>query len=174
MKKQVSIHSLTVTGLMCALCTLLTMMVQVPSPMGGYFNLGDCAVLLSGILLGPFYGGVAAGMGSCLADLLGYPLYAPATLLIKATMAMISGSCFLALSHRWKFPVISVVLGGILAELVMVLGYFVFECFVLGMGYGVAVNIPVNALQGTLGLICTTVTVVALQRTPIPIPILSK
>ena len=52
--------------------------------MQGYVNLGDCAVPLSAWILGPVYGGVAAGVGSMLADLLsGYAHYAPGTFLIS-------------------------------------------------------------------------------------------
>lgn len=49
--------------------------------MQGYVNLGDCAVLMSAWVLGPLYGGAAAGIGSALADLLsGYAHYVPAPL----------------------------------------------------------------------------------------------
>lgn len=56
--------------------------------MNGFVNLGDCFVLLSGWLLGPWWGGAAGGIGSMLADLLlGYGHYAPGTLIIKGLMA---------------------------------------------------------------------------------------
>lgn len=46
--------------------------------MQGYVNLGDCAVLISAWMLGPLYGGAAAGIGSALADLLsGYAHLCP-------------------------------------------------------------------------------------------------
>lgn len=63
---------------MIALTCVLTMAVRIPSPTKGYLNLGDCAVLFSGWLLGPIYGTVAGGVGSALADLLaGYPIIFP-------------------------------------------------------------------------------------------------
>lgn len=46
---------------MIALTCVLTMAVRIPSPTKGYLNLGDCAVLFSGWLLGPIYGTVAGG-----------------------------------------------------------------------------------------------------------------
>ena len=82
---------IAITGVLAALTCAATMVVRVPSPSGGYMNLGDTLVLLSAWLLGPWYGAAAAGIGSALADLIGYPLYAPATLLIKGGMAIITG-----------------------------------------------------------------------------------
>ena len=57
----VKIRRLVLAALFAALCTVMTMVVQIPSPMQGYVNLGDCAVLLSAWVLGPVYGGAAAG-----------------------------------------------------------------------------------------------------------------
>ena len=65
------IRKLVLAALLAALVCVATMVVQIPSPMQGYVNLGDCFVLLSGWLLGPWYGGAAAGIGSMLVDLLG-------------------------------------------------------------------------------------------------------
>lgn len=61
------LRKLVLAALFAALCTVMTMVIQVPSPMQGYVNLGDCAVLLSAWVLGPWYGGAAAGLGSMLA-----------------------------------------------------------------------------------------------------------
>ena len=69
---------LVYTALFTALTTVATLVIQVPSPMSGYVNLGDAMVLLSAWILGPVYGTAAAGIGSMLADLLsGYAYYAP-------------------------------------------------------------------------------------------------
>ena len=54
------IRKLVLAALLAALVCVATMVVQIPSPMQGYVNLGDCFVLLSGWLLGPWYG-FAAG-----------------------------------------------------------------------------------------------------------------
>jgi len=55
-------------------------------------------IYLSVIILGPFFGAFAAGVGSMLADLLsGYAQYAVPTLIIKSIMALIMG---LILSDR--------------------------------------------------------------------------
>ena len=48
------IRKLVLAALLAALVCVATMVVQIPSPMQGYVNLGDCVVLLSGWLLGPW------------------------------------------------------------------------------------------------------------------------
>lgn len=63
------IRKLVLAALLAALVCVATMVVQIPSPMQGYVNLGDCFVLLSGWLLGPWYGFAAGGIGSMLADI---------------------------------------------------------------------------------------------------------
>ena len=47
------IKKLVLSALFAALCTVMTLVIQVPSPMQGYVNLGDCAVLLAAWVLGP-------------------------------------------------------------------------------------------------------------------------
>jgi len=85
---------LAVSGLMAALVMVGTMLVQVPTPTKGYIHIGDSMVYLCGIILGPFTGGLAAGVGSLLADVsTGYGIYAPATFVIKALDAAAVG-CF--------------------------------------------------------------------------------
>ena len=147
-----ALHNLVLAALMAALCTLLTLVIRIPSPMGGYLNLGDCAVLLSAWLLGPAAGAAAAGLGSALADLLGYPLYAPGTLVIKALMAAAAGWLFRSLTRR-NVPLTGAgLVSGVVAEAIMAGGYFLFECWVLGMGPAVVVNLPANLVQGVLGI----------------------
>lgn len=80
---------LSFTAVLAALCCVSTVFFVVPLPASGYFNMGDVFVLLSGWLLGPLYGAAAAGLGTMLADVVGgYASYAPATLVIKAVMAV--------------------------------------------------------------------------------------
>ena len=55
-------------AMLAALTCVATMIIKIPSPLKGYMNLGDCVVLLSGWMLAPGYGFLAAGLGSALAD----------------------------------------------------------------------------------------------------------
>ncbi len=139
---------------MIALTCVLTMVVRIPTPTKGYLNLGDAAVLLSGWLLGPIWGSVAAGVGSALADLLaGYPVYIPATFLIKAAMAFLVSLVPLRAARREESrPRLGFMLAAPLAELVMVAGYYLYEAAVIGEGFGAALlGAPGNAVQGIVG-----------------------
>ena len=78
-------------------------------------------------------------------------------------MAVIAYYGFCLLNKRIG-NVLSVVLAGILAEIVMVLGYYLFE----GVLYGFAeslVNIPANAVQGVAGIILGTALSKVFQKT---------
>ena len=143
---------LVLSALMAALTCVATMIIRIPSPLKGYLNLGDCVVLLSGWLLPPGYAFLAAGLGSALADLFsGYVIYAPATFLIKVTMAVVAFVCFLLMNKKLG-KLSSQLIGAVLAEIVMILGYFLFEGFLYGFGPSL-VNIPANAVQGAAGII---------------------
>lgn len=154
---------IVITALMAAMVCVATMIIKIPSPMKGYLNIGDCIVLLCGWLLSPGYGFVAAGLGSALADMFsGYITYAPATFLIKGSMALIAFACFKLMNKRLgRLP--SQIIGAVLAEIVMVFGYFVFEGFMYGFVPS-AVNIPANAVQGAAGLILGIVLVKVFER----------
>ena len=56
------LRKLVLAALFAALTTVMTMVIRIPSPMSGYVNLGDCAVLLSAWILGPGLGCAAAGI----------------------------------------------------------------------------------------------------------------
>ena len=46
------------------------MSIRIPTPgTGGYIHPGDAIVILSGVILGPAYGFLAAGIGSCMSVL---------------------------------------------------------------------------------------------------------
>lgn len=139
-------------ALFAAIICVATFIVQIPSPAtGGYINLGDCFVLIAGIYLGFGYGALAAGLGSALADLLsGYAQYAPATLIIKALMAVTAYAVFKALSK--KSVTLAKIICGISAEAIMVLGYFGYESVILKYGMGAAASILPNVIQGIAGI----------------------
>ena len=152
MKKNGATKKIAIAALLAALTCVTTMIIKIPSPLKGYLNLGDCVVLLSGWMLNPAYGFLAAGLGSALADLFsGYIVYAPATFVIKGLMALIAFYGFKSLHHKiGNLP--SRIIVGLLAEVVMILGYYGFEGFLYGFGPSL-VNIPANAIQGLAGLI---------------------
>lgn len=153
-------------ALLAALTCVATMIIKIPSPLNGYINLGDCIVLLAGWSLSPVYGFLAAGIGSALADLFsGYVMYAPATFVIKGVMALIA--YFGAKLLRKKVNALpSQIISGIVAEIFMVAGYFVFEGFLYGFAPS-AVNILPNGVQGAAGLILGCVLIRVFEKNKI-------
>ena len=166
MEKTNATKKIVFSSMLAALTCVATMVIKIPSPLGGYLNLGDCVVLLAGWMLNPVYGFMAAGLGSALADLFsGYAAYAPATFVIKGLMALIAFYGFKIL-HNKIGSLTSRIITGIVAEIVMVLGYFVFEGFLYGF-IPSAVNIPANSIQGMAGIILGCVLVKIFEKSKI-------
>lgn len=159
-------QKIVLAALLASLTCVATMIIKIPSPLKGYLNLGDCVVLLSGWILSPVYGFLTAGIGSALADIFsGYVIYAPATFLIKACMALVAHFVF-ALMGKKASSLSSRIVSGVLAEMLMVGGYFLFE----GILYGFipsAVNIPANGAQGIAGLILGIILVKVFEKNKI-------
>ena len=136
-------------SLLAALCCVATMVIPIPTPTGGYLNAGDIVVVLSAMLAGPVWGGISAGVGSMLADLLGgYALYAPGTLLAKGLAAMVIGLIW----RKEKQSLPAAVAAAVIGELCMVLIYFLYESLCLGFGWAAAAEIVGNLLQGAVGV----------------------
>ena len=156
-KKILKICFCAVFAALVCVCTF----ISIPLPFG-YFNLGDFIILLGAWTLGPLYGAIAAATGAGLADLLmGYTLYVPATVIIKALIAICAFYVFKALKSVIRKPSLDFIpraISAIIGETVMVLGYFVYELALYGMG--AVASILGNTLQG----ICAVIGGVALGR----------
>lgn len=141
---------LAFTAVFAALCAVGTLLIVLPLPTG-YFNAGDVFVLLSGWCLGPLYGSIAAGVGSSIADIIsGFAIYAPVTFFIKGAVsatAYFIFAFFMNFIKREKFSYLIRIASAILAETVMVLGYFLYESVLYGFGGGAAALFG-NGLQG--------------------------
>ena len=95
------IRFMVTAAVMAALTYVATTVVRIPAPTGGYVHMGDGLVLLCGWILGPWWGGAAAGIGSMLVDLLGgYMSFVPGTLVIKFLDAMAAALIVKALGRR--------------------------------------------------------------------------
>ena len=175
--KNMKTKKLIFAALFAALTCVATMIIKVPTPTMGYIHPGDSIVLLSGFLLGPLYGGLAAGIGSMFSDLFGgYFSYAPATFVIKMLSAVFASLVYRAFTKKLSevsggkqaaFTAIS----GVVGEAFMVFGYFVFEIFLMALAAGdgfsstslaaglasSASGVPFNIVQGLFGVILSTI-----------------
>lgn len=84
--RDANIKKLVLAALMAALTYVATSIVQIPSPMQGFVNLGDCIVLLSGWILGPWWGAAASIPGN----------------LVQGAMGMVIGLVLLVVLKRSK------------------------------------------------------------------------
>ena len=165
MKKE-TIRKLVLSAMFAALCCEATV-VQIPIATG-YLNVGEGMCLLSGLVLGPWYGMAAAGLGSGLADLLaGYGVYVPATLIIKALVALTAAQCFRLIRANGKLrEPAGVLLVQLPAEVVMVIGYYAFETVLLQEPAAAAASVPNNLLQAAIGVVLAAGLYLALSRVP--------
>lgn len=154
--KQSNGFRIILTAMLASMVCVSTLCIQIPSPMGGYINLGDAFVLMSGFMLGSVYGSIAAGIGSALADVLtGYMHYAPGTFVIKAMTALIASLLCKRLSqHKPSMPQqLRFALVGVPAEIVMVLGYLAYAWWPLSHGAGAIASVPGNIVQAAAGIL---------------------
>ncbi|MCQ2081062.1 MAG: ECF transporter S component [Lachnospiraceae bacterium] len=151
------------SALLAALACVATMIIRIPSVGSvGYVNIGDTIVLISAWLLGGVYGGLAAGIGTALADLLaGYAYYVPGTFIIKFLMAFIAFLIFKTV----KKEIIGLLLSGLVAELIMIVGYFFYKALILGKGFEAAIpSVFSNIAQGVTSLAIGIILYYALEK----------
>ena len=157
--QKINVKQLVTAAVFAALVCIATMLIPIKLPGGGFANLGDCFVIASGCLLGTPLGVLAAAIGSALADILfGYFIYAPATFIIKGLMAFTA-----YIIYKKQKTVLSVVLAALCSEIIMVVLYFVYECFILGFGAASA-DIIGNCGQGIVGIIAGVIIMTVIGR----------
>lgn len=160
------IRKLVLSALMAALCTVMTMVIQVPSPMQGYVNLGDCAVLISAWMLGPLYGRGCRRHRLCP----GRPAVRLCPLCPRHIRHQVSHGCgrrFDPSGHDQKGPLRHAGRsGGGRRGRRGHHGPGLFRLCqpVAGQGAGAAASIPGNIVQGVFGLVAATVVYTVLSR----------
>lgn len=149
-----NLKKIVMAALLAAFACVATMSIRIPTPgTSGYIHPGDAIVILSGVILGPGWGLLAAGIGSAMADLMGgYFIYVPITFVIKGAIAFVAGMIYRKIGKTSRSCYIAVALGGI-ADIVLVAGgYFLCECVLYGVA-AAAASIPANIVQGIGGLV---------------------
>jgi len=164
------VSKIVLTALFAALVYVATSIIRYPTfGTQGYINIGDTIVLLSAWLIGGVYGGLAAGIGSALADLLAqYVTYVPGTFIIKFLMALVAYLIFTALKKTNINKVVAYIVSGVVAELIMVFGYFLYESTILGYGLAAAASIPSNAIQAGTCLVIGYIAIGILEGAKVP------
>ena len=159
-KEQKAVIQLSLMAIMSALVTVGTLIIRIPNPMGGYFNVGDVMIFVAALTFNPLVGGVAGGLGSAIADIIGFPLFAIPTLVIKGLEGLLAS---LVANKKSVFrDVIAVVVAG--TE--MVIGYFLVEVYLWGIATAV-LEVPANIAQIAIGgLVGIPVALILRRRLP--------
>lgn len=137
--KKITVKDITLIGIMAAAVYVASAFLQIPIPTAigsTRLHMGNVFCLLSGMLLGPTPGGLAAGIGSMLFDLTNpaYLTSAPFTFAFKFLMAWLCGKiifkCNMGLKTRFTFGAAT---GAFLYVLLYVSKNFIENRFVLGL-----------------------------------------
>lgn len=162
---------LCIAAMFAALICVATMLIQIPTPVGGYVNFGDCFILVAAWVLGPAYGFAAGGIGSALADLFsGYYQYVPITFVVKGLIALAAALIAGAVTKKLgaKYMLLGHALGAFAGEVIMVLGYYLCESTVLGYGFaGAFAGVLGNTIQGVFGCVLGVVLAFVLAKTKV-------
>ena len=168
-EKKEKLLKICFSAMFAALICVATMVIRIPSPLGGYLNFGDCFILVAAWVLGPVYGFAAGGIGSAIADLIGYPSYAPGTFVIKGCIALAAALIAHAvIKKNRKFQMAGFTLGAVAGELIMVAGYYLFESVIMRMGFIATLeNLPANFIQGAAGVVFGVIVIQIIAKTKI-------
>ncbi len=166
---KISTRTMAIGGIFAALVTLGTMIIRIPTPIpaNGYIHIGDSLVYLSGILLGPLLGGIVSAIGSGIADLFGYAVYAPGTTLIKFFDAFMTATVFIMVQKRFKGfsgTIIGYIAGVVVGGAIMVGGYYLYETVIFGSATAIVSVIP-NIAQAVGGAVIGLPLLIALGKT---------
>lgn len=163
-KRNGFVYRIVVTALMAALVTAMTL-VHIPVPgmgTGAYIHPGDSMVYASAWMLGPL-GVIPAAVGSALADLI-VPdalVYAPATLVIKALMALIAVGLLRLLGDRVWARLAAMLAAGVF----MAAGYAAYEWLLFGWAK-MLIGLPYNFIQALGGVAIALPLLEVLNRVP--------
>jgi len=149
--RRLSPATIALAALLIALTTVLTFFPRIPLPAGGYFNFSDAIITFAGFVFGPWLAMIAGGVGTALADLYGYPQYAPFSLVAHGLEGLLIG---LVAAGSKSVP--RMLAGWLLGALAMVVTYFLADWIVLTGGTNWApsvVNLPFNIVQAVGGLV---------------------
>jgi uncharacterized membrane protein len=143
-------------AILTAVTAVLTYLVRIPVPATkGYFNLGDTVIYFTAFTLGPVSALLTGGLGTAIADLIGYPTFAPISLFVHGLQglvaALIAGIPLGGRRRRRAFNLYWLVAAGAGTAL-MCAGYLAAEIVMFGVGAAL-VELPFNLLQNVVGAV---------------------
>ena len=183
-KNRGAVLKLCVASLMTAMVTVFSgMRIMLPLAVGGVtaFQLGNIMCTLSGLLLGPWWGFAAAGLGSFIYDLTHgyYASEALITFFIKGVYGIVAGlvmhGVFVRLLKKERDSYVSMLVSSVCAALAFLAVYSVKVYFYNGMfveGFTtpiqcwalIVAKLPATLFNGAVAVIFAPILGVALHR----------
>ena len=157
-----NIKQLAYTGMFAAVIFVMTMFVKIPVT-SGYLHLGDALIYIASLIIGP-WAILAGALGEGLADVAGgYVMYAPATVIIKALIAV----PFLIIYKKGDSKLLTVksALMTLPAGVITVGGYFIAD-MIIDKAYAV-VDIPGNIIQAVGSAVVFIIIALAFDKSKI-------
>ncbi len=176
-KQTISTKKIVLTALLAALTVAgSALRITLPLEVAGTtsFHLGNILCALAGILLGPWYGGLAAGLGSLLYDLTN-PLYIPEcwiTFLTKGAYGLAAGLVIRAGKKDWGYgkAIAATVAGAVTyAVLYLAKSYFYSGLLVKGLTPDAALlsvigKLPATTFNAVVAIIFAPILAVAIRK----------
>ena len=171
-KNTLTTRKIVFTALMAALTVAgSALRVTLPLDIAGTtsFHLGNIMCALSGILLGPWLGGLASGLGSAIYDIMN-PLYISEcwiTFLTKGAYGLVAGLIIRAGGK--KFGYVKALLATLAGALYLAKSYFYSGLLIKGLTpdaalLNVVAKLPATAFNAVVALIFAPILAVALQK----------
>ena len=175
-KQSISTKKIVFTALMAALVAVgSALRITLPLDIGGNtsFHLGNIFCALSGILLGPWLGGTAAGLGSAIYDMMNPAYIAECwlTFLMKGAYGVASGLVISIGKKQWGYvrAALATTAGAVVYAILYLVKSYLKPILVQGVTAEAAVltvigKLPATIFNAAVAIICAPVLAVAIRK----------
>ena len=157
-----NLKKIVTTAVFSAMIFVMTFFVKVPVA-SGYVHFGDALIYICAGIVGGPWAMLGGAIGAGLADLAGgYAMYAPATIIVKALIAL----PFILVNKKSEKVLTPLsALMSIPAGIITVLGYFIAD-LIIDKAYAI-IDIPGNVIQAVGSAVIFIVLSLALDKAKI-------
>jgi len=149
-------RDMILSGFFVAIVFVATYLLQIRLPIpatGGLIHLGNIAMFSIALKYGKKFGAISGGFGMALFDVASmWVAWAPATLIIRFTAGFVIGKVSETENGQGNNVfknIIALMVGGV----VIIVGYFIFEAWILGIGLAASASVLGNLIQIGIGFI---------------------
>ena len=142
---------ISLVAIMTAVVAVFTLIIRIPSPIGGYISLCDAAVAFAAYAFGPFTGLIAGGLGAAFADLIGgFPQWAVISFIVHGIEALLMG----LIIKKDSSSIAMRILAAVIAVVIVSGGYLLLTTlFGLTVFSEAVLEVPGNIAQSAVGAV---------------------